>query len=71
MMRQARILIRKVVSPDGKSFSEARSIAIVSGSDNTECAIEQSITVGTSSNHNSNSCSSSSYTYSRSTSNTR
>ncbi|HBB36128.1 MAG TPA: hypothetical protein DDZ80_05070 [Cyanobacteria bacterium UBA8803] len=54
--QQARILIHKIVSPDGKSIAEAQSIAIASGEQDS--TIHQTVTVNISSN--THACSSSS-----------
>ncbi|MBD2003777.1 MULTISPECIES: hypothetical protein [Cyanophyceae] len=53
-MIHSRILIQRVVSPDGKSVASAKSIAIASGAEST---ISQTVTVQVSS---SKGCSSSS-----------
>ncbi len=60
MMKQGRILIQRRMSPDGKSFAQAKSIAFSSGESNS--TISQTVTVKISDRNLSSSSSSSSAT---------
>jgi hypothetical protein len=64
-MSRYRVVIQRVVSPDGKIIAEAKSVVITSSASDIESTTNQSVTVKTSS---SNSCSSSSTSSSASTS---
>jgi hypothetical protein len=60
MMKQGRILIQRIISPDGNKFAEAKSIALSSGESNS--TISQTVTVKISDQNLSSSSSSSSAT---------
>ncbi len=68
-MTDYKVVIKRIVSRDGKIIAEAKSLATVSGDNQTE--ISQTVSVNISSGHSSSSCSTSSSSSSSSSSYTK